>query len=235
MSLQDRFLQDLKRSWQKTALLGVLFVIGLYFWVPPLLKQFGGSSTKPTASALTSRPANGLNGADSADQDQGDSAEPGWQQIDSYLTQDQLYVSVDVSDKLQDPFVLDQDQFRPPALFAAESDDKPDRIAPPVVADNSPPVIETLELKSTFLGRNRRAAYINRKLYFEGMQVSDGTNWWRIESIQARRVVLNRGEQQIELQIRQRPDSTPESLAAEDKPVPDPRQPLAEPDRQPPP
>ena len=63
-----------------------------------------------------------------------------------------------------------------------------------------------LDLKSTIIGVNRRAAYINRKLYFEGSTVEIDGESYKLVSVSPGKAVLRRGYETVELTI---PESGP--------------------------
>ena len=52
-SFQQTLRRDLQASWQKTALLGSLLLVGLWFWVPPLMRAvWGGTSEQATQAQI---------------------------------------------------------------------------------------------------------------------------------------------------------------------------------------
>ena len=62
-------------------------------------------------------------------------------------------------------------------------------------------------LTSTIVGANRRAALINQKLYREGNDILVGGQTYRLESVFPNKVLLRRGDEQLELTIAKRQPS----------------------------
>jgi hypothetical protein len=197
--LKQLLLSEFKRSWQKSAVLAALLAIGVAFWVPPLIRMVQGGPAPSSASAATTaastptipaekhaKPASGFD----------------WKDTDDILASDVLLVPEHQFAATSDPFEVDYDQFAPPILFAQEEPaPEPTQPADPIVALSVVQPPTGLLLKGTFLGSQRKAAYINRRLYFEGTQIRHGTTSWLISAIQPRRVVLSHGGQQFELKL----------------------------------
>ena len=198
---QQMLLCELKRSWQKSAVLAVLLVVGCVFWLPPLLRMVQGSST-----AAPSPVAKPVNSEDIRPDDapQKLKSKFDWKETDKVLASDLLLQPFDRFGDISDPFEVDYDQFSPPILFTDDTN-----ASEPIAAVESKPVAPLavvapplgLLLKGTFLGSQRKAAYINRRLYYEGMQIRHGSTSWLITSIQPRRVILSHGGQNYELKI----------------------------------
>ena len=196
---KQRLWTELKRSWQKSALLGLLLAVGLVFWLPPLLRMVQGG---PATSSSTT-PAKTLSQTDDQSPTESKPRQDfDWKDTDTILASDLLLMPERGFNLAGDPFALDYDQLAPPVLFADDEyteEPLPASVPAPTVSTVPPPA--GLLLKSTFLGTQRKAAYINRRLYFEGGQIQHGTTSWHISSIQPRRVVLSHGDQQFELRI----------------------------------
>lgn len=208
----NRLIGDLKASWPKTALLAVLFCVGLYFWIPPLYRALVGAKSQPanpvspavpaTAAPSSSAPTVPAAPETSADDPQKSPPRYSWQTVDDVLSTDRLAQSAEVEAIAPGAFQIDFDQFSPPLLFAEEtveetarqSKSNPDATQ---IAD----VLDQLVLKSTIVGASRRAALINQKLYREGSDIAVEGRVYRLESVHARKVVLRRGEEQFELTI----------------------------------
>jgi len=209
--LRHQLLHDLKASWQKSLLLGVLLVVGLFFWIPPLVRAMVGE-TRPSAS----REAADAQGVGADGNFAGDVALRGsagetsrsitWQRADAFLNSDPLVRSAEVAAIQAAPFRVNPDQFAPPILFADATGAKGKQSAPPKSASVPKPadaastepaekLPEGLVLKSTIVGERRRAALINETLYVEGSVIQvDGTSYL-LAAVHPRQVELRRGEQ----------------------------------------
>ena len=208
-ALRDQFVSDLKQSWQKTAVLGVLLLVGLVLWIPPLIRAMVG----PAESAVVQAPQDSrsdLPPIEAVASFQGAAAPSAmestsgytWDIFDRDSRSDPLVRSVEVAAIQSDPFRMDHSQFPPPGLFAAEEKHVDDE--KPTTSEASPekPILDGLELKSTILGVKRRAALINKKLYFEGMDVrSTSGATFRLAAVHSKRVTLKRGNETFELKL----------------------------------
>ena len=206
-NLCNQFLHDLKANWQKSALLGVLFVIGLFFWIPPLYRAVAGRTpTAPVAKApataaipVTTKTPRAA-GSKPAPRNVAGSGQPDRFDVER-RRRDPLVQSVDPSAIRTDPFHIDLDQFSPPVVFVKEPKvSKPQQKTP--VAKTPPHLPDGLVLRSTIVGASRRAAFINRKLYFPGMDVRFDGEVYRLIAVHARRVVLRRDSVDFDLTIR---------------------------------
>jgi hypothetical protein len=121
-----------------------------------------------------------------------------WQRVERIVASDPLVRSADVAAIRGEPFRIDQDQFPPPILFAEDAaESKPRR--------GDPKVPLGLTLKSTIVGASRRAAYINKKLYFEGTEIrGDDGRTYLLKAVHPRKVVLEEAGQTFELKIASR-------------------------------
>lgn len=222
-SLRNQFLQDLKASWPKTLLLGSLLLVGLFFWIPPLVRAMVNSPHSPAAEtasgamallppATKTSPARTSSGSRTIT----------WEKADDIIKTDPLVRSAEVAAIHGNPFQLAPDQFSPPILFSdTPPADDPQRTsvagrsggagkaksaaqsvsgehAAAATAVNKP---DGLVLKSTILGEKRRAALINEKLYSEGSLIQvDGVSYI-LTAVRAREVELRKGEQMFLLAL----------------------------------
>jgi hypothetical protein len=222
-TLKQQLLQELKKSWQKTALLTLLFAVGLFFWIPPLLRSVradhtGGNAGTGTASASeVMRPDREPPPVAAEAVPARPAAAYSWEQVAAALESDPLVRSVEVAAIQGDPFRIDFDQFSPPILFEEDPRDvsepllrgkKPEATAR--VLDASPQLVKAppgLVLKSTIVGLKRRAALINSKLYYEGKDIYVDGEVYRLTAIAPRKVILSRGQEQFELEIARAPEA----------------------------
>jgi hypothetical protein len=213
-TLQEQLIRDLQASWQKTTLLVLLLLVGLCFWVPPLLRAVGGSSPAGGATsaassvAVTAPPAASLpsteNAPSLAPDSKPEAATFSWRHAEDVMKKDPLVRSAEVAAIQGDPFRVDHDQFPPPALFADTPPEEPRSRQNPAVNVTvtnpmKPPGSDGLVLKSTIIGVKRRAAFINTTLYFEGAEVTFQGQPYVLTAVHRHKVVLQRGDEVVEL------------------------------------
>jgi hypothetical protein len=196
-SLANQLIRDLQVSWQKSVLLCALFLVGLYFWIPPLLRAIRSPSVSATThsdsdvarpaqpDALVTRPEPETRTLST------------WPQADQVPSTDPLVRSAELAAIRSDPFRVDENQFPPPVLFEEEREEP--RTA--TVAISTDVASSDVVLRSTIVGVSRRAAFINQKLYFEGSEVRVKGEPWLLSEIHPRKVVLRKGEAAMELTI----------------------------------
>ena len=217
-ALGQQFVRDMHASWPRTALLGILLLVGCWFWIPPVYHWLSGSGSSTTAAVAASSPAAGFPKSPPATAEQNPSAsrvvEATWRRIEHTSQTDPLVRSAEVAALESSPFLIDPDQFPPPILFADEPEPPPalETLPEPQVADVQPAASDSLVLKSTIVGVRRRAAYINRRLYFVGSEIRSGGTTWRLKAVEPRRVILQQGNEQFELRIGGQTDERQEPL-----------------------
>ena len=194
----------MKASAAKTGVLGVLLLVGLYFWVPPLLSAFSGGSTATAATpatvpssspAETGRASSTPNLTTTAKQPH-DSAV-----ITKLLHEHPLMQTVSADEIPEKPFGLDYESMPLPVEMVEDSLVEP----PPPPSKPKPPPIEKLDgltLKSTLLGPTRRAAMINNRLFQEGQMVPWKDKQLRLESVTRKSVTLTDGSQSWQLALK---------------------------------
>ncbi len=200
--LSQQLVRDMKASAGKTAVLGLLLLVGLYFWLPPLLKAFSSdapaaapvasSSTTTTASTSTSSKPSPT----ASTKKTHDSAE-----IIKLLHEHPLMQTALAEDMPEKPFGLDEDWIPLPVEIAEDSLAEP---PPPPAAPKAKPIakLEGLTLKSTLVGPTRRAAMINNRLYHEGQSVPWSDRQLRLESVSRKSVTLTDGSQSWQLTLK---------------------------------
>lgn len=206
VTLKNRLLHEMKASAAKSAVLGLLLLVGLYFWIPPVWRAIVGgrgvvapsasSVAAPASTSPVSSPNPPIPPAENGTATH--TAHVSWDRAGDVLERDPLVRSADAATISEDPFRIDRGQFPPPILFAADAiDDAPK----PVPTKTVPRLPDDVVLKSTIIGRTRRAAFINTRLYHEGADVRFGGETYRLELVQPRRAVLSRGGHTFELKI----------------------------------
>lgn len=197
----QRLFRDLKASAAKTAVLGVLLLVGLCFWVPPLLRAFSSETaatrTTPTDpfGTTATNPASAPSPADAKKKPRDSAA------ITKLLQEHPLLQPASVAELPESPFDLNNDQLPLPVLIAEdELDDSLPLPAPPKA--KLPQKLEGLTLKSTLVGPHRRAALINNRLYQQGELVPWGDRHLRLQSVQRKVATLSDGSQLWQLTLK---------------------------------
>lgn len=135
-SLKNQFLHDLKASWPKTLLLAILLAVGLFFWIPPLVRAVSGpeqhTRSGNNATRAATVPSTVAKEVD-VPHSNGSSRSITWEKADEILKSDPLVRSAEVAAIQGNPFRLSPDQFSPPILFA---DAEPEVESHPVSAPN---------------------------------------------------------------------------------------------------
>lgn len=197
----QQLVRDMKASAAKTAVLGLLLLVGLYFWVPPLLKAFASetpatpvvTTSSPEAAAI---PTNSAPSSTTTTKESHDSAA-----ITKLLHEHPLMQPASAEEMPEKPFGLNVDLIPLPVLIADDSLAEP----PPPISKPTPKPIERLEgltLKSTLIGSTRRAAMINNRLFNEGQSVPWKDKQLRLELVTRKAVTLTDGEQSWQLTLK---------------------------------
>lgn len=211
-SFSQQLLHDLKVSWQKTLLLSLLFLVGLYFWIPPLYRAVRGTSgsaivpEKVKTVAVPTRPPVKTEMSFAQSNEPGEEATPSWQQFDSLMQSDPLVQSVQMGAVQKNPFAVNRDQFSPPILFAEEPVESKTDVKQQVKKEIFV-LPKDLVLKTTIIGKNRRAAIINNKMHYEGKTFKHKNVTYVLEQVAARNVTLRQGEHKFELKIQNDPSA----------------------------
>ena len=118
------------------------------------------------------------------------------------MESDPLVRSVEVAALEGAPFRVDDDQFPPPILFNDEPKRRTRIATTDPMQDSGAP--DGLVLKSTIVGIQRRAAWINSKLYFQGSEIRVGGKTFRLTAVHPKRVVIQHGDKSFELKLADR-------------------------------
>lgn len=205
MNLSKFFQQltrDMKASAAKTAVLGLLLLVGLYFWLPPLLSAFSVSPTATAAAPVTvpsSTPATTGSASSTPNSTTMAKQPPDSAVITKLLREHPLMQPVSAKEIPEKPFGLDYESLPLPVEMVADS------LAEPPAPPSKPPPIERLDgltLKSTLLGPTRRAAMINNRLFQEGQMVPWKDKQLRLESVTRKSVTLTDGSQSWQLTLK---------------------------------
>lgn len=157
----------------------LLVLVGLCFWVPPLLKAFSsGATTAPLASVDTKATSSGS------------TASP---------------TSPESVNKPRDSKTLLKRFQEQPRLHPARAEDA---LAKPSPALKPIEKLDGLVLKSTLVGPTRRVAVINDQLFREGQSVSWNDRQLVLESVNRKSVTLTDGSQSWQLTLKDSPDES---------------------------
>lgn len=213
MTLTHQLLKDLRASWPKTAALVGLLCVGLWIWTPMLSRWLGGDSS----SASSKVPAPGNSSAAVAQPNiKGETVDPvvsgttpaplDWSEWERRLAEDPLLAKLDHLPSA-DPFQPAHEEYPLPVLFEEEP--------PAVVENSSPPPTGTavarptpnpetrpnLQLQSTVVGSQRRAALINSRLVNEGQRFTIERTSFRLVLVEPQRVVIEDRGGQFEIKL----------------------------------
>ena len=190
--LWNRIQREVKANGKKAAVLGLLLLFGCTIWVPMLMKAF-----KPTravvASAVVPNQMSVAGAINTASAEL--PAKPGefWSKLANTLADDPLFQTADIQSIARNPFQNVEIPEPLPVLFA----DEPVVKAPADMDELS----KRLELRSTVVGRTRRAAMINGQLYQLGRKIEADGQQYLLTKIESHRVELSSGDRTIELTL----------------------------------
>lgn len=208
--LEKALRAELKRSPLKSAILGGMCLVAIYFWVPLIWKWLpGGESVEeplpaaPTASATrdTATPETVASVPE---------VQANWKELNAWMRDDPQTASAQYPPQLRDPFVLHGWQPNAPAEDEGEQSLAVVAAEPP--ADVTPQQLG-LTLGSTIVGPRLKVAMINGKSYREHAEIvvqpeteeSDSQRVspvvFKVAEVQPYRVVLERNEKQYALTI----------------------------------
>jgi hypothetical protein len=195
--LWNRIQREIKANARKSAVLVVLLLVGCCIWVPMITRAVGcRRSTVAATAKRTAQPQTPLMPATPVEPAAADpDAKPGefWEKLATALGDDPMYRTAEVQSLSRNPFQMVEVPQPLPVLFAAEPVPKA-----PVNSDED---AKGLELRSTIIGRTRRAALINGQLYQLGRKIQTDGGQYQLTRIESNRVVLSSGEQTIELTL----------------------------------
>jgi hypothetical protein len=200
--LKKQFVRDLKASWKKTAALGVLFLIGLSLWIPNLVRAVSGENKAPAAVTKKTIPKSHTESQENtpSSSDSKSLSQLDWQTLDLLLKSEPLVQSGDLSALPVNPFQVNPDQFPPIVEFTKVSEKTPKHLkaTTKTVRQRN---FDNLVLKSTIVGRKRRAAYINRSFYLEGANLQYDGQTYRVLAVHPRKVTIQQGDRTWEISL----------------------------------
>ncbi len=199
MPLSKQLIKDLKASAPKTAVLGLLLLVGFFFWVPPLLRVFTGSASAVTPASAAS-PETATVGFDMNSQPAGGRKLRDSAAMRKVFQNSPLFQPANINELPRQPFGIDDQLFPLPVLFA-EDNEAESRPTPIVEAPKVPDKVQGLVLKSTIVGPQRRAAWINNRLFQEGQTVSWNGQELRLSAVHRKSVTLTDGSHEWQLML----------------------------------
>ncbi|GDY07509.1 MAG: hypothetical protein DWI21_14005 [Planctomycetota bacterium] len=171
-SISKQLVRDMKASASKTAVLALLLLVGLFFWVPPLLKAFSSGATSAMPPTCIDTKA-----------------------LLKPLHEQPLLQPASAEEMPQKPVGLNEDLLPLPVLIA--DDVLADPPAPKPIEK-----LDGLVLKSTLVGPSRRVAIINNQLFREGQSISWNDRQLLLESVNRKSVTLTDGSQSWQLTLK---------------------------------
>ena len=204
-AISKQLVRDMKASLGKTVVLGILLLVGLYFWVPPLLKAFSDGAKSASAPTTSADNKSAVSRETTATTTEPNSSEPlkksrDSQAIAKLFDEQSLWQPVSAEEMPPKPFGINDELLPLPVLIA--DDDLP---ALPKAAKPAPKPVDKLDglvLKSTLVGPTRRVAIINNQLFREGQSVSWNDKQLRLESVTRKSVTLTDGSQSWQLTLK---------------------------------
>ncbi len=213
MSLSERLKTEFARNKKKSAILGIMCLVAMYYWIPLFGKWFGGDEAHADDAEIDPSEPPAFVVTESNISKQPEQSASVWQ---SGLTWSKL-AALRGKDPLMMPAILPSDARNPFELFlppknanTVDVERQPGQ-NPPTAQQNAAnrPLPETLEkynlkLTNVFLGRRFRAATINGQTYHEDDTISlDGFDF-TLTQLHAGHVVLSLGRKTYELQVAKR-------------------------------
>lgn len=205
-SISKQLVRDMKASAGKTAVLALLLLVGVFFWVPPLLKAFSSGATAATPATSIDTKAAASGSAAIASTTSPTALETVKKPRDSktllkLLHEQPLLQPASADEMPQKPFGLNEDLLPLPVLIADDALADPPAPAP----KSEPKPIEKLDglvLKSTLVGPSRRVAIINNQLFREGQSISWNDRQLLLETVNRKSVTLTDGAQSWQLTLK---------------------------------
>jgi hypothetical protein len=195
--LVKRLRREVLANPKKGALLGLMVLVGVYFWAPLVAGWLGGKPSRPApAGAATTAPAMpGLTQSTSPKAGEKPAVEQPWYMLGEWMDRDPRRQPVGPQGGQRDPFCRVKEK------EVVKKD--PEKREP----EKKPVTVASLAIKlgGTVLGGGRKVALLNGKTYREGDDVKltrDGqTIVLKLVEIHAQSVVLIRDDRRLELKM----------------------------------
>lgn len=199
---------ELKTNRKKAAILGVLLLVGFWFWIPRTVRMFGGKTKAASAAVTPTVAASNKQNLNQSSQQKNHTEIRSqsallfdWKQVDTLLKNEPVFQSAEIAELPKHPFQVSSDQFPSPVLPVRKQPVSPS--AQQVINNIKPQQrsLEKLILKSTIVGRYHRAALINGRLYDEGTTLRYEKELYTVRTIAPQTVTLQQGDQTWVLKI----------------------------------
>lgn len=213
-TISQKLLADLKTSWPKTAMLLGLLGVGFWIWTPMLLKSLGkGNPVRPenaaasvnTATVPPTPPTTSSIAPGKGSEMPAGAPEVDWPSWEELLARDPL-AGKGLSKTSANPFLrtLDNDPlfplFEPEPISQVVRQDHDSGPTTPVEMVKAAPR-PTLELQSTVVGSQRRAALINSRLVLEGKTFTIAGTRLRLVHVEPQRVIVEDAQGSFEVKL----------------------------------
>jgi hypothetical protein len=202
--LKERLVREAKANPAKAAVLGGMFLVGIYFWAPLLASWMGGD--KPAVAAKTPDPNADLIPTfiamtTTATPDKTTAKEPAkiaWKTLAAWLDRDPRTNGTTVTAGQRDPFR----EVRPPE--PEKKAPRPEAVAAPVRRRLSPEQLG-MTLEGTLIGARQKTAVIDGRVYREGQpierRIDERAMVFELHEVQRQYVVLTAENERYELRI----------------------------------
>ena len=198
--LTKRLRREAAANPKKTAVLGLLVVVALWFWSPLVWGWIAPDDEQsvaevgPTADATSKRSPTQKEKAQTPEKPQ--APKHPWRQLVKWMEDDPRTSPASLIAKMRDPFSTPQPKV---------AENKPKAEAKPPQEEITPESL-ALTLSSTVVGGRRRVAQINGKTFEQGKSINvskDGQQYrFKLLEVYSRRVVLQRDDgERYELKI----------------------------------
>lgn len=197
-SLAKRLRREATANPKKAAVLGILAVVSVYFWIPLVSGWMSNEDSQPAttpqpASTATAKPSSPASAANPATK----KSDLSWRQIDRWMDNDPRMMTATHISTLRDPFELP----KPEVVEAATETETA------TVKTTISPREAGLTLTGTIIGPRGRIARINGKNYVEGQKVEVENREtmikaaFKLSEIRPRGVVLQSEGKRFELKL----------------------------------
>ncbi|MCA9247869.1 MAG: hypothetical protein KDA42_12155 [Planctomycetales bacterium] len=200
---KEQLIREAKAKPGKTAVLGLLLVVAIWFWAPLVAKWLPASdgTTSPASTSTAAVAAAIVSTPQTREIVNPSQPSPTWREVAHWMSQDQMMTAAPGVDKVE-PFGAAVVQPSPDDSTAVES--QPAEIASKSFAESTPAELG-IRLTSTIVGSQKRIAMINGRPYAEGrpfvFRAGDRAIEFQVTRIQAQQIVLSQGEKQHTLKI----------------------------------
>ena len=212
MATNNKFIRKLRRELtsnpKKSALLGLLFVVAIWFWAPLIMKWCGKNSDETAKAAGVSSTATAAGGASGSGVSAGTTeassgavaansklATPNWHQVLGWITSDPMMQPHVPQASSRDPFTSASSR-----IAAQKKAQHP--VEPP--APELTPAEAGISLHSTVVSPRMKTALINSRAYHENQTVTSADGQARFVLVEIREdgVTLSRHGHSYELKLR---------------------------------